>query len=129
MSRKRKLKGVPGDVVRIALGEGKAAFGVLLRRPLIAFFDLQCGSDAKLLVEELVRRPIAFRRWVMDQPIADGTWPVVGHVAVPDELLDSPWFFKQDPISGKITVVRTGAAEERQATRGQVLSLERAAVW
>ncbi len=64
----------------------------------------------------------------MSQPIVDGQWPVIGKVAVPKELLVPPWFFKQDPISGKLAIGRTGT-EERTPEPGQIETLERAAVW
>jgi hypothetical protein len=47
---------------------------------------------------------------------------------VPSELAVAPWFFKQDAISGKVTVGRTGS-EERLPEPGQIDNLERAAVW
>lgn len=129
MSRKRKTRRVVGDVVAIPLGDSEqVGFGVVLEEPLMAFFDVSAKAGAEPSVGEIARYPVAFRIWVMNQPIVDGLWPVLGKVDVPEELAVAPWFFKQDPISGKLTVGRTGS-EERLPEPGQVDSLERAAVW
>ncbi len=129
MSRKRKLRRKSGDVVAIPIGNGnRVGFGLLLEEPLIAFFDLSSKAGEEPPVEEIIRAPVAFRVWVMNQPVVDGLWPVIGRVAIPQELLTPPWFFKQDPISGKITVGRTGS-EELPPEPGQMETLERAAVW
>lgn len=53
-------------------------------------------------MEEVIRHPLAF--WVMNKPIVDGLWPVIGTVLVSPELREAPWFFEQDPTSGKLTV-------------------------
>jgi Immunity protein 26 len=118
-----------GDVVAIPLGDsGQVAFGLVLEEPLIAFFDVSAKAGAEPSVGEIIRYPVAFRVWVMNQPIVDGLWPVLGKVDVPEELAVAPWFFKQDLFSGEITVGRTGF-EERLPEAGEVDSLERAAVW
>lgn len=94
----------------------------------MAFFDVSSDAGALPSVEEIVRYPVAFRVWVMNQPLVDGLWPVLGTVTVSEEQRAQPWFFKQDPISGKVTVGRTGT-EERTPELGEVDRLERAAVW
>jgi hypothetical protein len=129
MARKRKVRRTPGDVVAVPLGDGRRGFGLVLDEPLVAFFSVASSPGAEPRVDEIVRAPIAFRIWVTNQPIWDGEWQVVGHVAeIPPALREPPWFFKQDPISGKLTVGRTGA-EELPPEPGQVDRLERAAVW
>lgn len=129
MSRKRKVRRVVGDVVAIPLGDsGQVGFGLVLEAPLVAFFDLSAKAGAEPSVAEIARHPVAFRILVMHQPIVDGLWPVLGKVEVPVELALLPWFFKEDLISGKVTVTRTGA-EERVPEPGEVDNLERAAVW
>jgi hypothetical protein len=128
MIRKRKTRRVVGDVVAIPLGDGRIGFGLVLECPLMAFFDVSAKVGEEPTVEEIIRYPVAFKIWVMNQPIVDGLWPVFGKVSVPKELAVEPWFFKEDPISGKISITKSGA-EERFAKPGQVDNLERAAVW
>lgn len=129
MSRRRKTQRIVGEVVAIPLAESEqVGFGLVLEEPLMAFFNLSAKRGAVPSVEEILRSPVAFRIWVMNQPIVDGQWPVLGKVDVPAELTIAPLFFKQDAISGKITVGRTGA-EERLPEPGQLDTLERAAVW
>src|SRR5512141_1361538 len=129
MARRRKVRRTPGDVVAIPLDDGRRGFALVLDDPLVAVFSLASDPGAEPAVDELVRSPVAFRIWVMVQPIADGEWPVIGRVSeIPAELRVAPWFFKQDPLSGKITVGRTGA-EELPPEPGKPLPPERAAVW
>ncbi|MDX2053373.1 MAG: immunity 26/phosphotriesterase HocA family protein [Polyangiaceae bacterium] len=129
MSRRRKIPRVAGELVAIPLADGeRVGFGLVLEEPLMAFFDLSAKRDSMPSVEEIIRSPVAFKIWVMNQPIVDGLWPVLGKADVPPDLAVAPWFFKQDAISGKITVGRTGA-EELQPMPGQLDALERAAVW
>jgi hypothetical protein len=129
MARRRKVRRTPGDVVAVPLGDGRRGFGLVLEGPLVAFFSFAAPQGAEPPVDEIVRAPVAFRIWVMNRPISGGEWPVVGHVAeIPPALREPPWFFKQDLITGKLTVGRTGA-EELPPEPGQVDRLERAAVW
>jgi hypothetical protein len=128
VTRSRKRRRTPGDVFKVALDQERAAFGLVLDEPLVAFFDLTRSAADVPGVEEIVASPIAFRIWVVNRPLIDGTWPIVGHVTVPSSLRERPWFFKQDPMSTKLSVLRTGA-EEIEATPEQVAGLERAAVW
>ena len=128
MSQKRRVKRRPGDVIAVPLGSGRLAFGLVLEERLVAFFDGEAGVGAEPPLEELVRWPVAFRVWVMNQPIKDGSWPVIGRAPIPTELRELPSFFKQDAISKKVTITRTGA-EERTPEPGEAESLEPAAVW
>jgi len=129
MSRKPKVRRTAGDVVAIPLGEGNdVGFGLVLDEPLVVFFDLRVNAEEAPPVEEIVRSPVAFRIWVMNKPIVDGTWPVIGRVSLSEPMKTKPWFFKQDPLSGEITIGRTGH-EEFPAEPGQAERLERAAVW
>jgi hypothetical protein len=130
MKRKPRFQRKVGDIVAIPLGEDRVAFGWVLEEPLIAFFD--CSSDIKHVpsVQQLVQTPIAFRIWVMNRALAAGTWAVLGHAQVPDELAIPPLFLKQDRFSGKVTVTRTGAEEEAvPKEKEKWITLERAAVW
>jgi Immunity protein 26 len=129
MSRTRKRRRVVGDVVAIPLGQSeRVGFGLVLKEPLMAFFDVSADSGAKLSAEAIICYPVAFTIWVASQPIVDGLWPVLGKVTVPEKFAAAPWFLKQDPISGRITVGRAGT-EERPPAQDQVNTLERAAVW
>ncbi|MCU0664005.1 MAG: immunity 26/phosphotriesterase HocA family protein [Myxococcota bacterium] len=129
MTQKRKIKRTVGDVIAIPLGDGiRFGYGLVLKEPLVAFFDFCCDSAREITADEVVLKPVAFKIWVMYQPIVDGTWPVIGNVDVPEHLKTQPWFFKTDPISKKTTVLKTGN-EEFSPEPGQAETLERAAVW
>lgn len=116
-----------GDIVAIPLGDGTFGFGWVLTEPLVAFFDHR-GPRPDERAEEVARTRIAFQIWVMNQAITSGRWRVVGH-AEPQLGLDAaPWFFMQDPVSGRLSMTRDGG-ERVPALPAQCVALECAAVW
>lgn len=117
-----------GDVVAIPLRGGRVGFGIVLREPLVAFFDLMAKEDQLPDIETIVRSPVLFKLWVMNHAITRGEWPIIGHVDPTPELAESPKFFVQDALDGSLTVKTTGG-QETPATREEVSGLERAAVW
>lgn len=110
----------------VPLSGGRYAFAWALPSPLVAFFDYQ--SPALVAAEEVVKKPIAFRVWVMHNAVSDGEWAVIGNVAAPAPLLVPPLFFKQDPLNGTLSTTHDGS-DQVAATLEQVRGLERAAVW
>jgi hypothetical protein len=126
MTSIRKQKRSRGDIVQVDLGNGFYGFGQVLESPLMAFFNLK----AKVVppVKDVVEHEVAFAVWVMKYAITDGIWPIIGHAEVNDEINERPPFYKQDRLSGKLSVTYTGA-EEEPATYVNVLNLECAAVW
>lgn len=116
-----------GDVLSIQLSGSRLAFAWVLPDPLMAFFDFWSYAPPPP-VEEIVVRPVAFRIWVMKYAVTAGLWPVIGHVPVPQALMEPPEFFKQDALSGRLSIYRTGEAE-RPASHEECSRLERAAVW
>ncbi|MBZ4417073.1 immunity 26/phosphotriesterase HocA family protein [Myxococcus sp. RHSTA-1-4] len=127
MSAARRVRRRVGDIVAIPLSEGRLAFAWVLPEPLMAFFDFRAREPAPP-VEEIAGKPIAFSLWVMNHAVTSGLWPVLGRVTVPEELLRPPAFFKQDPLSGALSITHDGG-DERPASREECLHLERAAVW
>ncbi len=122
-----KQRRVIGDVVQIDLGAGRFSFGRVLEEPLVAFYDLESSHIPS--PQEIVQLPIVFRIWVMNFAITEGDWGVVGNVALTDDLLEPPRFFKRDSISGKLSITRTGGGDEVAATQKECEGLECAAVW
>ena len=123
---RKKPKRVRGDIVRIDLGDGNFGFGQVLAPPLFAFFDLRSGETPT--IDRILESGIAFSILVMDYAVTDGDWPVIGHAEVPPEVNEEPPFFKQDPISGALSITYTGA-EEEPATPDDIEGMECAAVW
>lgn len=130
MSKKRKSKGIKwrvGAVVRIDLGGGPFAFGRLLESPLIAIYDLKHRGIPE--IDEVISAPIAFKVWVMKYAINDGDWPIIANVPLDARLLEQPWFYKQDPINGRLTLYKGGGGPELPASLEECEGLECAAVW
>ena len=123
--RARRAKApLVGDVIELPL-DGAWGYARVLRDPLMAFYALR--AEAPLAWEDVVKAPVAFTVWVMHSAVKSGRWRVVGNVPLTPTEDVAPWFFKQDAISGKLSLYRAGA--ERPATREECEGLERAAVW
>jgi hypothetical protein len=115
-----------GDLVKIPLDDKWHVYARVLGRPLFAFYDSR--TKAELPFNEIKKRPILFKIWVMDRAIASGRWKVVGSYALEDSLTEIPEFFKQDPINRQnFSIYRKG--QERTAAPEECAGLERAAVW
>jgi hypothetical protein len=127
MAAKKRQKRRIGDLLAIPLPMGGYAFGHVLTEPLIAFYDSRRESIPSDPAE-VTREPVAFKLWVMNHAITDGTWPVVGSASPSPELLTLPKFFKQDPITKRLSVTTDGE-DETLASLEECASLERAAVW
>ncbi|HEY0158466.1 MAG TPA: hypothetical protein VGF28_14380 [Thermoanaerobaculia bacterium] len=67
------------------------------------------------------------KRQKMNRAITSGRWKVLGHVPLDEPLQREPAFFKQDPLSGELTLYRSGT--EYPASAEECQELERAAVW
>lgn len=118
-----------GNVLRIELAQDQHAYAWTLPEPLVAFFDIQeLGRNTALAIEELVRSPIAFRIFVMNSALTRGPWTVVGFSPPPASVLEPPWFFKQDILTGALTKTLTGE-EEISIELSEAEQLECAAVW
>lgn len=111
--------------MEVPLPTGGKGYGRVLKSPLMAFYSAK--AECSLPAEDILRKPIAFRVWVMRSAIDSGRWPVVGHAPLEPELQTSPMFFKQDAISKAFTLYRDGA--ERPATLDECNGLECAAAW
>lgn len=114
-----------GGVVAIPLDENEFAFGRILAKPLIAFYDFK--TDQVPPIQDVLQKPILFKIWVMSSAITRGRWPIVGISPLEDKLLESPYFFKSDPISKELSIYRDG--KEVPATYEECVGLECAAVW
>jgi hypothetical protein len=116
-----------GDFVGIPLGDGTNAFGRILRRPLIAFYDLR--SHVIPPFHTIAAAPVIFVTYVMKYAVTQGIWRVLGNAPLSEDLRTEPLFFKRDPITRKLTIYRDSTGEETPASREECLRLERAAVW
>jgi hypothetical protein len=122
-----------GSIVAIPLGDGRFAFGRLLREPLVEFFGV-LGSDAQCEPADLQPGDVIFTIWVMNSAITSGRWMKVGRLALSDEeQLRLHRFSKKDALTGSLTIYSTDPATnvptERPATVEECSPLERAAVW
>jgi hypothetical protein len=123
-----------GTVLAIAMGDGRFAFGRLLRPPLVEFYDLAVEDLDDIDVDEIARAPVAFRIWVMDKAVSGRSWKKIGAVPLRDEEISHrEVFFKRDAVSGELSTYwsdpDTGEVHERPASLADCEQLEAAAVW
>lgn len=114
--------------MQIPRAGGKRSFGWVLKEPLVAYFDYEMERESGG-IDDLIDAGIAFRLWTAMFAIEKCLWPVIDSRSPPSSLLDGPWFFKTDPISGEITKTLMGGMDEVSATPEECVVLERAAVW
>lgn len=128
-----KPRRLEGQVVRIDLKDGTQAFGRVLEEPLFAFYDKLYRQSENPEVEEICSLPIAFKIWVMNYSITRGVWNVIGRVPLTPDLREPPKFFKQDEISGALSIYQAAPElaphYERPASLAEVDGLECAAIW
>lgn len=84
------MRRTEGSIVEISLGAGTVAYGLVLREPLVAFFDRESDERHIPRPEALLDTPFAFQLMVMNHAIAQGNWPVVARVSIPDRLQTPP---------------------------------------
>lgn len=125
-TRKSTNSWYAGNIVEIQLPDGLLSYGMLLKFPAIAFFDVH--TNTRPSISEIVSHPVLFRIWVEKHAVSRKLWPLIGHHAPPLALLAPHQYFKQDPLSGQITLYTEGGFEQ-PARAEQCIGLERAAVW
>ena len=123
-------KKVAGDVIKIILDDRAHAYGHVSEHGQVIFYGL--FTDRELAIDEIIVLPIAFRVWVYDSALKGEKWQKLGHKPLPQALLEEPDAFKQDPVSGRLSIYHRRYANtdyERPASLSECRVLERAAVW
>jgi hypothetical protein len=128
--RRRRM---PGQIVEIALGQGKISFARVLHEPLFAFYDEVFDAAEKPSTQDVVNLPIAFKINVMNSAVTSGHWPVIANIGLTPDLQVVPMFCKQDIVTGKLYIYQEvpelAPHYERPATNKECIGLETAAVW
>lgn len=124
------LKRTVGDILKIELGDETHSYAHVSTDPLVIFYDCKTSSDLPL--SEISQLPVAFRVWVLNADLKRGTWKKVGNVPLAPSHLEQPYMFKQDRITGKLSLHHSDFVDtnyERSASLDECRGLERAAVW
>ena len=119
-----------GDILRIDLGDGSHSYAQVSEEPLIIFFDGRFAEEKSL--ESIGQLPVLFRLWVMNYAVTRGHWPVIGRQTIAAESAKEPFFYKQDAISGRLTLYHSSFSDtnfEQPASLAECEGLECAAVW
>lgn len=128
--KQKRVRRKVGDIVLIGLGSGRHAYAQIADEPLVIFFEGTFDED--ITVERIPSLPVAFRLWVANRAITQGSWPVIGSRPLQPENTEEPFFYKQDAISGRLSLYHSVFAAtnyERPASLEECQHLECAAVW
>ena len=115
-----------GNIVEIDLPNGGLSYAMVVDSCRVAFFDRE--FEVRPSIEEITKGSITFQIWVMKYAIGKRHWSVIGNAEVPSSALSASKFFKQDSISGQLSITTDGS-DEIPATFEEIFDLECAAVW
>ncbi len=117
-------------MVEIPIAEDCWAYGQLGEEYFVAIFE-GCFSE-RPAIEDLILLPILFKSFVYRDAIGRGFWLKVGRVRPRFDVMKEDYRFKQDSISGELSLYHSDFAEqgwERPALLSECLGLECVAVW
>ncbi len=121
-----KRKAQPGDVCELALGDGRFAYGRVLKDASIAVYRSTSDYPGRAPIGE---REFLFTVGVYDDVPGSPSAPVVGHDAFSSE--DEAWPPPNkvvDPITGQVRIYHRGEIHEANNPVA-ASALEKAAVW
>lgn len=121
----KRVRWKVGNVVKVPLEDGRIGYGRILEKPLIAVYDYVSTSETD--VETVLSQPVKYILAVMKYAVTSGRWTVIGHANLNETLQKPVPFFRQNILSGKLTIDLDGV--EYPATIEDCLGLERNAVW
>ncbi len=113
----------PGNVYSIPLDDGRYAYAQALESPEFAFFDVATVNE--IGAEEAISHPLMFRIWVHKSSLKP--WNKLGKVPISESLSKQVPRFKQDALSGKLSIYIN--EQETPASLEEIQGLECAAVW
>lgn len=125
-----KVRRREGDILKIALSDGRYSYAQVAAEPLIVFFDR--AHEDEHTPEEISRLPVLFRLWVANHAVARGRWKVIGRGQLTPENQQEPFFYKQDAMTGRLALYHSSFSATnwgREANLSECKGLEAAAVW
>jgi hypothetical protein len=112
-----------GALLRIPLSNGTFAYGRVLERPYLAFYDYTTPAPETDL-DVLRSKPVVFRTAVRRRPGRD-KWEVIGGRDLDAELARPVVQFWQDIANPAHCVISDSAGNERPATPEECIGIER----
>lgn len=118
-----------GALVEIHLGDGHRAFGRVVSKSEIAFYDVRIPEVGEVDFDLIYKAPILFITAVMNDAVKSGHWTIVDRRPLQAVLDQSRDYFMRDAYTGKYSIYASGDGSIRPATEEECVDLERAAVW
>ena len=118
-----------GSVIEIPLAEDLYAYGQIISRTEVAFFDyIGCQLDKKHL-PPMSCDCVLFVVSVMNNAITSGRWKKIQKMEIDGRFLGRREYFMQDAITQRISIYQSDDGAIRPGLRSEAQGLERAAVW
>ncbi|MEE1866844.1 Imm26 family immunity protein [Pseudomonas auratipiscis] len=119
----------PGTILEVFLSETLYAYGQVVSRSEIAFFDYIGKQITDLSELDSVLNDTLFIIPVMNSAITRGRWKKIAKRPLREAFLSPRDYFVVDQISKSIQIYRSSDDSMRPGTAKQAMQLECAAVW
>ncbi|GAB3381570.1 hypothetical protein GCM10027317_27370 [Massilia agri] len=117
-----------GGLVELDLGEGNFAYGRIVSKSELAFYDGLVNGPASSY-EAIYTQPIAFIVSVMNSAVRSRRWKIVDQRLLKPELARERQYFMQDILTGQYSIYYSVTGEIHPSCKEMCMNLERAAVW
>lgn len=118
-----------GALVEIDLGDGHRAFGRIVSKSEVAFYDLRIPNESEVNFDLVYKAPILFITAVMNSVVKTGHWKIVDRRPLEAALDQSRDYFMRDASTGQYSIYGSVDGSIRPASKEECEDLERAAVW
>ena len=111
-----------GNFICIPLGNETFAYGRVVDRYIIAFYDVR--TEQKLTIEQIAGSRVLFVLWIN----SIGCYEALGHLPLEENLVGPHLFWMQDIFTGRLSLTETGDVQT-PATYEECAPWECMAVW
>lgn len=118
-----------GQLVEIDLDSGLRAFGRVISKSELAFYDFFIANETTLELDAIYKSPVAFTLSVMNSAVKSGRWKVIDSRPIEPKFNEERFYFMRDVLTGEISIYSATSGEINPAKPGDEIGLERAAVW
>jgi hypothetical protein len=118
-----------GQLVEIDLGSERRAFGRVISKSELAFYDFCMSADTPLDLNAVYSSSVAFLLSVANSAVKSGRWKVIDCTPVEPMFEAERFYVMRDALTGEVSIYNAMSGEILPAQSGDDIGLERAAVW
>jgi hypothetical protein len=128
MNVMKKIKRIPGQIVKIPLIEGYHSYCRVLKSTSYAFYDIKTKEELSDL-QKIINHPILFITSVNSYAITDGLWKIIGSLPLEKQFDTLPPRYIQDPIQADKFWIVYEDGKQIESNYIECMSLEKEAMW